>query len=86
VTAASVWPSSSARRSLAAFLVLVAVIGCAVLTAAAPPPPPAACYGDLTVNGDPAPEGLTITAEIDRGDSWIADHESDGRLRRPRRI
>jgi PGF-CTERM protein len=46
------------------FLVLVAVIGCTVPTAAQSPPP-TAYYGNLTVNGDPAPEGLTITAEID---------------------
>ena len=30
-----------------------------------PPPPPAAYYGTLTVNGGPAPAGLTVVAKVD---------------------
>jgi len=33
--------------------------------AAAPPSPPAAYYGNVTLNGEPAPAGTTVTALVD---------------------
>lgn len=45
--------------------VLVGAVGAVGPVAGAPTPPPAAYYGSLTVDGDPAPAGLTVTAEID---------------------
>lgn len=44
---------------------LVVVLTAVAPAAAAPAPPPAAYYGSLTVDGEPAPAGLTVTAEID---------------------
>lgn len=46
-------------------IVLVILVGAVGPVAGAPTPPPAAYYGSLTVDGDPAPAGLTVTAEID---------------------
>ncbi|WP_207586236.1 PGF-pre-PGF domain-containing protein [Halomontanus rarus] len=46
-------------------VVLVGAVGAVGSVAGAPTPPPAAYYGSLTVDGDPAPAGLTVTAEID---------------------
>lgn len=46
-------------------IVLVVLVGAVGPVASAPSPPPAAYYGTLTVDGDPAPVGLTVTAEID---------------------
>lgn len=48
--------------------VVVVVVLAAIAAGGAsaqPPPPPAAYYGSLTAAGEPAPAGVTITAEID---------------------
>ncbi|WP_276255295.1 PGF-pre-PGF domain-containing protein [Halomontanus rarus] len=50
---------------LALGFVLVVLVGAVGAAAGTPAPPPAAYYGSLTVDGDPAPAGLTVTAEID---------------------
>lgn len=53
------------RRTLGLLVVLVLVVAAAGPAVATPPPPPAAYYGSLTVNGEPAKAGVTVTAEID---------------------
>lgn len=61
-----------AKRTVVAVVLaalVVASAGAAPLAAAqdddSPPPPPAAYYGEVTLNGDPAPAGTTITAVVD---------------------
>lgn len=46
-------------------VVLVGTVGAGSSVAGAQALPPAAYYGSLTVDGDPAPAGITVTAEID---------------------
>lgn len=55
------------RPRSVARLVLVLVVLCLApgLAVATPPPPPAAYYGTVTVNGTPAPAGVTVVARID---------------------
>lgn len=50
-------------RAVLAVIILGLVVAPAAASAT-PPPPPAAYYGTLTVNGQPAPAGLTIVATI----------------------
>lgn len=60
--------STSMRRAgvLAVVLVLALATPAGVLAASATPPqPPAAYYGQVAVNGDPAPAGVVVTAWVD---------------------
>ncbi|WP_254861587.1 CARDB domain-containing protein [Halovivax gelatinilyticus] len=68
--------SLSRHRDAAAAVGTVVVVALLVLSVVAvgapvaasdeqPPPPPAAYYGELTIDGEPAPPGTLVTAKID---------------------
>ncbi|ELZ48305.1 hypothetical protein C464_07505 [Halorubrum coriense DSM 10284] len=47
-------------------LVVSAVAGApAAVAQDGPPPTPAAYFGDVTIDGEPAPEGVEVTAYVD---------------------
>lgn len=67
------------RAALVVALVAVVVAGPVVGTAAAAPPePPAAYHGQVTVNGDPAPAGLTVAAHFHGETTDTLETTSDG--------
>lgn len=82
-------PSSTPVPAASRAAVGLAVVGLAVLAAAGaglasehqPPPPPPAYHGSLTVDGDPAPASVSVTAHVDgeqRGCLTTADAGSYG--------
>lgn len=59
----------------------VIAVGAAASPAAAdddPPEVPASYYGEVMINGEPAPEGLVVTAEIDGEERGSIVIEEDG--------
>lgn len=55
----------SRRVAIVVVIGLVLAPLAATGAAAAPPSPPAAYYGEVTVNGEPAPAGVTVDAVVD---------------------
>ena len=55
------------HKIFAAVLIALLVVASAPVVQAqsAPPPLPALCYGELTVNGEPAPVGTKVVAKVD---------------------
>ncbi len=73
--------STSTRRAgvLAVVLVLALATPAGVLAASATPPqPPAAYYGQVAVNGDPAPAGVVVTAWVDGEAKGTIVTDADG--------
>ncbi|TKX50742.1 PGF-pre-PGF domain-containing protein [Halorubrum sp. ASP121] len=59
-------PSKSLTVVIASLLVVSAVAGApAAVAQDGPPPTPAAYFGEITVDGEPAPEGVEVTAYVD---------------------
>lgn len=58
------WGWTSALLPFLTVLVIICMIG-APTAAQSPTPVPGAYYGNVTINGEPAPDGLVIEAEID---------------------
>lgn len=68
-------PRAAVVVALVAALLAGPVAGTAV---AAPPQPPAAYYGQVTLNGEPAPAGLTVAAHFQGGVADTLTTSADG--------